>query len=213
MLGADIVVDPQVSKDLLAGTPGTYVARVVIPGVPVDKPVLTYFDRSYWNNAFAAQGIQGASVTGIEYVMTPQKKQAWYDYSSPTVDVTLDITFRYTPPAQIKPYVAPGGMGYWFIPAVSAITAKGVIAALVAGSIAWAALSTRENPIVKWVKTVAKDVVNAAGDVLKTAVNQAGGAISEAVVPVVLAVGAVALGIYMLKRSGARVRTGAFNIE
>lgn len=223
MLGA--TTSTVISPELQAGKSGTYMARVTIPGVPVSADKRQHHTVEFWQQAFAGRGIN-ARVTKVQYILTPQKRNAWYDWSEPTTDDVFDITFHYQSGApstvirgsrELSPggSLLPIGMGAMGLP--TTVFGIGIGWVIVGGLLAAGAIYSKfvkgGNPVVNTIKTIALDVINAAGDVLVAGMKKAGEAAKEGAMTLVLVAGAVALGFYLIKRSGAKVRTGAVNIE
>lgn len=215
-------VDPRFSS----GEPGIYVIRMVVEGVKLTKETRQLHQTAPYNDALRAQGID-ATVTKVQYVGNRDPRDVnWAssllsnvfgDGSEANANIVADMIFDVTVriDAQSAADRSPGsasdsvpdewstgmeGLGVVQIGAAAVFAIVAVVAIVLAVTFPGFGKMVLQG-------------VSFVGKVAGTAVGGAASAVASNAVPLLIAVGVVAAGIFLLKKGGAKYasKSGRFS--
>lgn len=195
--GTDVVgpVDP----NFQAGRPGTYVVRMRAESVPLDNPWTETLNPSEFTSQLQSRGID-ATVLGARFIGSgPATSTNWaldtiddlFGRSSGTKRAVADRTYEFT--VRIN------------APRSSGVAGMGAVPGVVVGVAVLAGIAIILSAINHWTG------VNVVTEFVKSLGSGVGGALSESAVPLLVFAAAAAAGIFLLRKSGARVRTSKFS--
>lgn len=198
------------------GEAGIYVVRMVVENVRLGSETRSLHQTKPYNDALRAQGVN-ATVTAVRYVGNRNPRDANWAGSlldevfgtggsnNVVADMLFDVTVRVDPmpdanrsPANPSDWMPEGmsGFGVVQIGAGAVFAVIGVIAIVLAVTFPGFGKMVLEG-------------VRFVGNVAGSAVGGAAGALAENAVPILLAVGVIAGGMWLLKKGGGRYSKGS----